>query len=129
MNWIQDEDWTLVEHIPELELVNLAAELGIIAPAQIEARALWNRCVQGIVDRGRAEGLPFSKYDAEDLAELSPEHLAAIADIQGTAAAVAAIIRVGAKVYRLYERQRPNNPIPLHLPSLLIPVARAASVK
>ena len=125
---ITDDEFRLVSGLPVQELVELAIELDILVPEEIDRRALVSECVVRIVDRGRKEGLPFSKYDREDLARLSPAELAAIAELQGLrpSASVRSVLKAGQKVYKTYSKTRPNSAVALSLPILLRAVARAA---
>jgi hypothetical protein len=120
------KEWEPLEGLPILEIVNLAADLDICAPAEIDRRALLAECVTAIVARARTEGLPFSKYDEHDLAGLTPSELAAVAQLQGVSPTVRAVMKRGLKVYRQYVKHRPDNPVALMLPMLLTAVARAA---
>ena len=126
---INDQEWQLLKAIPEGMLVDLAADLDICPPEHIDRRALFEQCVVAIVERGRQEGLPFSKYDREDLEALSPPHLTAIGRLQGIQGQVTVdeVMRVGGRVYKFYQRSRPDNPLALMLPSLLSAVARGAA--
>lgn len=123
---LTDEEYALVVGLPLESVVDLAAELDILAPEQIDRRALIGECVIALVAHGRKEGLPFSKYDQDDLEALDAEDLRAIASVVGTAATVSAVLKHGAVVYRSYQSRRSDHPIPLMLPTLLTAVARAA---
>ena len=121
-------EWLQLRGLPEVELVALAADLSVCPPESIDKKALLEACVPLIVERARVEGLPFSKYDREDLEALTPEHLTAIGRLQGIKGRVkvAGILKVGARVYRTYTKVRPDNPVALMLPMLLTAVARAS---
>lgn len=123
---LTDHEWSLVEHLPELELVELAAELELIPPAEIDRRTLVVDCVLRIVEVGRSEGLPFSKYDRDDLEALAAEELAGIAAILGTRASVSAVLGAGQRTYKAWQKNRPNSQVALMLPLLLTAVARAS---
>lgn len=124
---LQDTEWALVQHLPTQDLVDLAADLDVIIPAEVDKRELVELCVPRIVERGLANGLPFSKYDEEDLRALAPDALAALARIQGVGPEVHAVLKAGEKVYRVIERDRKgSDPVALLLPSLLPPVMRHA---
>ncbi|MBT3217838.1 MAG: hypothetical protein HN348_01995 [Proteobacteria bacterium] len=126
---ITDQEWQMLEAIPEGMLVDLAADLDICPPERIDHRALFEQCVVAIVARGRQESLPFSKYDREDLEALPPPHITAIGRLQQIQGQVTVddVLRVGARVYKFYQRNRPDNPLALMLPSLLTAVARQAA--
>lgn len=125
---LTDDEWALMSGFPVSNLVDLAADLDLAPPEQIDRRALLNQCVPRMVDRFRAEGIPLSKYDQDDLEALSPAQLEAIARLQGVKgrATVAAVLKVGRTVYKTYQKNRPDNPVALMVPSLLTAVARAA---
>ena len=120
-----------VQHLPIESLVDLAAELEIVVQAEIDRRDLTTLCVLALVDHGRREGLPFSKYDADDLDALDRTDRDAIAVLMGLSAGArtSAIIKAGSRVYRTYENKRIDHPIPLMLPMLLSAVARAARMR
>ena len=113
--------------LPIEQVVDLAAELDVLAPADIDRRELLVECVLALVEHGRREGLPFSKYDREDLEALSREDLTSIGRIQGLTGSVSlrAVLSRGAAVYKTYQNKRIDHPIPLMLPMLLSAVARA----
>ena len=123
-----DEEWALLSRLPESDLIDLATDLDMCPPVEIDARPLLESCVPKIVERARQEGLPFSKYDLEALEALSPRLLEALARLQGIKkqATPKAVLRAGQRVYRNYARNRPDNPVALMLPLLLEAVGRAA---
>src|SRR5690606_10461169 len=98
---------------PEQDLVEIAAELDLLVPERIEARTLIEECMPLILDRARAEGLPFSRYDLDDIEALSAPHRGAIARLQGLsdAASPARIVRAGEKVYKTYLKTRPQSAV------------------
>ncbi len=126
---LTDTEWGFLHAMPEQDLVELAVELDLLVPERIEARALLEECLPLLLDRARVEGLPFSRYDLEDLAELPDAHRRAIARLQGLAddASPDRIVRAGEKVYRTYQKLRPRSAVALLLPSLLPALARLAS--
>jgi hypothetical protein len=125
---LTDSEWAPLANLLEQDLVDAAVDLDILVPEAIDRRSLVGRMIPAILERARAEGLPFSKYDAEDLAALPPGHLAAVSRLLGlpAGASVDQVLRAGEKVYRRYQKQRPNNPVALLLPSLLPVLARVA---
>jgi hypothetical protein len=86
---------------------------------------MLSEVVVAIVARARDVGLPFSKYDADDLGSLTVERRSAIAKLQGLRpdASVGAIVAAGERV----ARQRGADPTRLHVPMLLTAIARAAA--
>ncbi|MEZ4321355.1 MAG: hypothetical protein R3F61_28030 [Myxococcota bacterium] len=128
MQILTDEEFALLERLPVESIVDLAAELDIVAPDEIDRRSLLDDCITALVAHAQQEGLPFSKYDEDDLAELTPEDLASIGRLQGLSGTVtvAAVLKHGQRVYKTFEKRRIDHPIPLMLPMLLSAVARAA---
>lgn len=125
---LTEAEWRLLSSVSVDDLVELAVELDVLAPEEIDRRALLERCVPLIVERAREEGLPFSKYDADDLRTLSPELLTALGRLQGLKGEVTvdSVLKAGRKVYRQYQKHRRNSTVALLLPSLLSAVARAS---
>jgi hypothetical protein len=124
-----DEEYAPLAGLPVETIVDLAAELDLLVPETIDRRALLHDAVVALVAHAADNGLPFSKYDADDLAALSSEDLAAIADLQGTRPSVRAVLKQGQRVYKTYASKRIDHPIPLMLPMLLTAVARAARLR
>ena len=122
------EELEPLRRLPDDVLVDMAADLDICIPETFDVQALVEACIPRIIERGMEEGLPLSKYDAEDLATLSQSELDALGRLQGlkTPTTVAAVVRKGQRVYKWYRRNRPDNPVALMLPMLLPAVARAA---
>jgi hypothetical protein len=125
---IQPADHPLLRAIPERDLVEMAVDLDIFIPAQIDRMQMVKQCVLAIVDRGRLEGLPFSQYDQDDLDALPADERSAIAVLMGLSAgaSTARILKKGQRVYRSYQKHRPDNATALLLPTLLSLIARAA---
>jgi hypothetical protein len=123
---LTDDEYATMASLPIESLVDLAAELDLMPPASIDRRALLAQCAVALVGWGRREGLPFSKYDADDLSALPPQDVAALAALLGVQATPQAILKQGERVYRTFQARRSDHPIPLMLPMLLTAVARAA---
>ena len=125
---ITDDEWSILLNVTEDALVNMAADLSILVPIVIDRRSLCDACVHQIVVRAQDEGLPFSKYDREDLEALTDENRAAIGLLQGlsTKASIRQIMKVGQKVYKYYQKNRPDNPTAMMIPALLPAIARHA---
>lgn len=128
MSFITDDEWSVLERLPEEELIALAVEMDIVVPERIEGRALLDRCVPAIVERARTQGLPFSKYDTEDLQALPDDQLRAIGRLQGLKGkvSVASVLKAGKAVYKKYDKAGGSSAMALMLPLLLPAVARAA---
>lgn len=120
------EELAMFANIPEEDLVELAAGLGLSVPAEVDRPALLEAIVVNIAHRARREGLPLSNYDRPDLEALPPEDLRALAKLCGTRPTVDSLLKMGRKVYRRYRRERPKSQVPLMLPMLLAPLARYA---
>jgi hypothetical protein len=120
------DEFALFTHVPEADLVELAAELDLAIPAVIDRRELLEKAVVALAQVGRTRGLPLSPYDRDDLAALPPEHLRALAALCGTSPTVDALLKSGKKSYKLYKNNL-MSPIPMMVPMLLRPLARYAS--
>lgn len=110
-------------YVPVDDLVDLATELDMAPPAEIDRIGLLTECIPRLLDRGRDKGLPFSKYDEDDLVELPQEHRQALADALGWSSDVRSMLKAGAKVYKSTSAR---SQVALLLPSLLKPLARYA---
>jgi hypothetical protein len=124
-----DDEYRLVENLPEEDIIDLAVELDIPVGEVIDRRSVMDLCVVAFGELAQREGLPFSEYDREDLEALPAAHLAALArqlDVKGQ---VNAILRAGRKVYKVYRKHRERSQIPMVLPSLLGPVCRQLDEK
>jgi len=125
---IQPSDYPLLQAIPERDIVEMAIDLDILVPEKIDRMQMLERCVLAIVARGQAEGLPFSQYDQDDLEDLQPMELKAIGSLNriNEPITVAKILKKGRKIYKSYQKHRPDNPTALLIPTLLPIIARAA---
>lgn len=125
---LTEEEWVFLSRIPETDLVDAAADLSMLAPEVLDARALLEDMIPLIIARLQDEGLPFSKYDRDDLEALSASDRASLAKLQGLKpnASVSAMLKAGQKVYKTYVKTRPGNPVALLLPTLLPVIARVA---
>ena len=116
----------MLDNLPESELVELAAELGVAVPAVIRRQELMEQVMHELACHVRIHGLPLSRYDEEDLAALSPAELAALARLVGVEPRVRDLLRAGRKAYKTYTRRKSSCPIALMVPTLLAPLARYA---
>jgi hypothetical protein len=114
--------------VPDKELAALAADLSLLPDEDIDRQELVEALLPRLLALGQREGLPFSKYDAEDLGELPSDHREALARAMGWSVDVRSMIKAGTKVYKkIYRRERTNSQVPLMLPLLLPMLARYAS--
>lgn len=116
----------IISYISELDLVDLAVELDYVPEAEIDRAQLLGNLIPRLVGLAEKEGLPFSKYDLDDLAELPDTHRSALALRMGWDATPAAMLRKGERVYRSYRSTRRNSQVAQLLPTLLPIVARCA---
>ncbi len=121
---LTDQEYRLVESLPEEDLVDLAVELDIPVGEAIDRRSVLDLCVVGFGDLARREGLPFSDYDRDDLELLPAAHRAALARRLGVSDSVSAILKSGRKLYKVYRRSRERSQVPMVLPALLGPLCR-----
>jgi hypothetical protein len=119
-----DAERALLGQIPEDDLIVLVADLDLEVPEVVQRDALLVQVLDRLGEVARAEGLPISRYDREELAGLPPDELRALADACGCLANVDALIKMGERVYKRSARARPGAALPLLLPSLLAPLAR-----
>lgn len=124
---ILESEWHVLAQVAERDLIGLAVELDLVPPAQIEVRALWEQCVLATVDYARRNGLPFSKYDADDLLALPEADLQALARVLGVSPATpSALLKSGEKIYKTLLKQKKESFLAMLLPLMLSAVARAA---
>lgn len=123
---LQETELGPLSLIPDVDLADLAVELDMVPAEVIDRRALLQEAVPRLLDLARREGLPFSKYDQDDLDELPEAHRRALARAMGCDESVDAMLKTGAKVYKNYRRNRKTSQVPLLLPLLLKPLARHA---
>jgi hypothetical protein len=121
---LTDEEYRVVEFLPEEDLVDLAVELDIPIGEVIDRRSVLDLCVVAFGDLAGREGLPFSEYDREDIEQLPATHRSALAKRLGVGDSVSAILKSGRKLYKVYRRSRERSQVPMVLPSLLGPVCR-----
>ncbi len=116
-----------LEYLPDKDLADWAVELDMVPEEEIDRLALVEELVPRLMSLAQREGLPFSKYDHQDLAELPASHREALARAMGWRPDVRAMIRAGERVWRVYRKNRPGSQVPIMLPILLRPLARFAS--
>jgi hypothetical protein len=129
-NLLSPEELIMFGRAPEGEIVDLAIDLDVPVPEQIDLPGLLSSCVQNLARVGRAEGLPYSPYDREDLENLTDIERSAIAVLNGvdprldSKQQIDRLLKTGKKIYKIYKKTRPSSQIPLYLPMLLAPLAR-----
>ena len=127
---IQSSEMDLLNAIPERDLVEMAIDLDIFVPERINRLEMIETCIQAIISRAKKEGLPFSQYDRDDLEALSSDDLRSISTLMGISGtpSVSAILKKGRRVYKSYQKNRPDNATALLIPTLLPLIARAANI-
>ena len=121
---------SMFQNAPEDELVDLAVDLDVPVPEEINLGGLLDACVRSLADLGKREGLPFSDYDKEDLLALSEAELRAISVLNGVdtiedeTKRVPLTIKNGKKIYKMWRKTRSKSQIPMYLPMLLPALAR-----
>lgn len=120
------DELALFANYPETDLVDLAADLDMAVPETINRGEILVHAIVSIAQIARTEGLPLSRFDRADLEALPPELLQALARLCGTDPTVKALLKLGAKVYKTYRKQRPHSQVPMVLPMLLPALARYA---
>ena len=121
---------SMFQNAPEDELVDLAIDLDVPVPAEIDLGGLLDAVVRNLADLAQREGLPFSTYDRDDLQALEEHELRAIAELNGvdvgmgSARQIQGLLKTGKKVYKTYRKTRPKSQIPMYLPMLLSALAR-----
>jgi hypothetical protein len=124
------EEVAMFRNAPEEELVDLAIDLDVPVPEEIDLDGMLDRVVRNLAALAQREGLPFSRYDREDLEQLSQMERGAIARLNGVdpradvESQISALLKTGSKVYKMYRKTRPKSQIPMYLPMLLAPLAR-----
>jgi hypothetical protein len=115
-----------LELVPNKEFADLAADLSLIPDADIDRKRLIEALIPGLLRLGHHEGLPFSKYDAEDLDNLPTRHREALASAMGWSSSTRAMLKAGGRVYKTYSKERMTSQVPIMLPLLLPILARHA---
>ncbi len=119
-----DEELALFAHLPETDLIDLAIELEVPVGESVSRPELLNAVISPLAELAKTEGLPFSRFDKDDLDELPREHLLALTRSMSLPAETSALIKAGEKVYKRYRNQRQRSQVPLFLPMLLPILAR-----
>ncbi len=121
---------SMFQNAPEDELVDLAIDLDVPVPAEIDLGGLLDAVVRNLASLAQREGLPFSAYDEDDLKALGEYELRAIAELNGVdintdgPRQIQGLLKTGKKVYKTYRKTRPKSQIPMYLPMLLAALAR-----
>lgn len=125
------QEQSLLAQVPNEDLALMAVELDLLLDAELDRDRLLAGCVTALLDRAEVEGLPLSKYDADDLAALPPAHLEALGRHVGVKGRVTvrAMLKHGARTWRQYRKNRPKSPTALLVPLLLGALARGALIR
>ncbi len=115
-----------LDYLPDKDLADWAVDLDMVPEEEIDRLALVEELIPRLMSVAQREGLPFSKYDAQDLSDLPPTHREALARAMGWRSDVRQMIRAGERVWKIYRKNRPGSQIPIMLPVLLRPLARFA---
>lgn len=126
---LSDSEFAGFQMLPEADLADLAVELEVVPEAEIDARGLLSDLVVRIFDRAQSEGLPFSKYDRDDLEALPETHRKALAAAMGWPNDVNGMLKQGGKIYKEYRKTHINSQVAVMLPLLIGAVARHAYEK
>ncbi len=124
---LTEDDLASLALIQDRDLADLAADVDLMPDEVIDRRSLLEAVVPRLLELAMREGLPFSKYDAEDLEALPRVHREALAQAMGWRTSVGAMLRRGKKVYKVYRNERPSSQVPVMLPSVLPILARWAA--
>ena len=116
-----------LEFLPETDLADLAIDLDLIPEERIDRTQLMLKILPRLLNLAQKEGLPFSKWDLEDLAALPDAHRAALANVMGWPSDPKSMIKAGLKVFKIYRKTRSRSQIPLTLPLFLPALARFAA--
>jgi hypothetical protein len=119
-----EEEAHLIGQIMETDLVDLSADLDISVPEVIDRLVLMEAIFGSLADHAAVHGLPFSTYDAVDIEALPSTQRAALARVCGTAPTVKALMRRGAKTYKVLAKRGFRSQIALLLPTFLAPFCR-----
>ena len=123
------EELSMFQNVPEDELVDLAIDLDVPVPEEIDLEGMLSAVVRNLASLGQREGLPFSRYDREDLEQLGELERGAIAKLNGVdpnakaSVQISGLLKTGQKIYKMYRKTRPKSQIPMYLPMLLNPLA------
>ncbi len=128
-----EEEWDTLEGIPEDDVVALSAYLSIVKPEVVDRRALLEQCIPRALRHCRQHGLPFTRYDREELEALPPHQFQALERIQKPLLFKGArgMIVAGRLAWLRYYKgeELDHHPLIYMLPSLLGPLSRLAAEK
>ncbi len=123
---LTDREVQGLDYLPDKDLADWAVDLDLVPEEEIDRRGLVEELVPRLLELARREGLPFSKYDTQDLEELPVDHRQALARAMGWKHDTRSMVKAGEKIWRIYRKNRPGSAIPLMVPVLLRPLARFA---
>ncbi len=120
-------DTEKIDLLPETDLADLAIDLDLIPEERIDRNQLLLEMLPRLLKLAEREGLPFSRWDQEDLEALPESHRSALAAVMGWPSDPKSMVKAGAKVFKIYRKTRTRSQIPLTLPLLLPTLARFAA--
>lgn len=122
---VTDDEWESLARLPVRDLLDLAADLSLLAPAEVERRVLMEQCVPVLCEWVSRHGLPVSKYDREELESLPTRHLRALGRLCGIEkVSVQRLIRDGTRLANKFGKTKDYEAVVMMLPMLLTAIAR-----
>ena len=122
---VTDAEWESLARLPVRELLELAADLDLLAPAVVDERVLIEQCLPVLVAWIKEHGLPVSKYDKEELENLPKRHLHALGRLVGVEkVSVQRLIRDGTRLANKLGKTKQYESVVMMLPMLLTAIAR-----
>lgn len=118
-----------VAQVQEEDLVSFCIEFDLVPDEPFRVDDVVDRVFEALVDRARVEGLPISRYDAEDLSGFAPGPLAAFAAGLGVKTrpgddSADIIADIVLRMRRATRRLPRNSQIPFFLPYFLPALVR-----
>ena len=114
----------MLSGLPVAELVALARDLDRPVASDLPLPELAKEIVLGYAALAQTEGLPISRYDADELAALALPELEGLARLCGVAPSVEALCASGSRAWKNREKRHASPLVALHLPLFLTPLAR-----
>ena len=122
---VTEAEWESLARLPVRELLEFAADLGLLVPAVVDERVLMEQCLTTLCVWIGEHGLPVSKYDREELENLPKRHLRALGRLIGVEKiSVQRLIRDGTRLVNKLGRTTEYESVVMMLPMLLTIIAR-----